>query len=127
MTNKGLSNAVMALGLFSIVIALFPPANTASEAVIALMALAFTLIGFSFRLKVKTISLKELLLLVGPIMMAVGLTTAAVCLFHNPRLYFWLGLGMIASGGLLMSVSNVMPHKPLTKPAVKETRPKATG
>lgn len=127
MTNKSLLNAVMVLGLFSIGVALFPPADTANIAVIGLMALAFTLIGFSFRLKVSTMSSKELLTIISPIMMAVGLTTAAVCLVHNPRLYFWLGLGMIATGGILSSVSSLMPHKPLVTKSVKDSKPTTTG
>ena len=125
--NKKLSPGVILLGIFSIGVALFPPRDTDNVAVICLMALAFLLIGLGFSLRVATMSLKELLAIVAPIMMAVGLTTAAVCLFHNPRLYFWLGLAIMATGGLLLFASNQMPHKPLVRKSVKDSKPTTTG
>lgn len=109
--NKKLSHAVIFLGIFSIGVALFPPKGTANEAVVGLMAVAFILIGLGFQLRVMTMSMKELLTIVAPIMLAVGLTTSAVCLFHNPRLYFWLGLGMIGSGSGLILMANLLPKQ----------------
>lgn len=120
--NKKLSHVVIFLGIFSIGVALFPPKGTVNVAVICLMALAFLLIGLGFSLRVATMSFKEPLSIVAPIMMAVGLTTSAVCLFHNPRLYFWLGIAIMATGGLLLFASNQMPHKPLV-----HKKPTTTG